>query len=1199
MKPKLITLAGLGSVALAAIPLSAQTTLQLIHASDLEGGLDALNRAANFGAIIEDIEDDYAKTIILSAGDNYIPGPFFSSAGAFSFQSTLENVYEQLWGLSDLDQIEVREGAVDITIMNIIGFDASAVGNHEFDAGTEVFRDLIEEEFDDDAVDVATNLVPGEIEWPGAFFPYLSANLDFSGDAALSGLYEANILPNTDFGFDINDLDKFPKAQEDSKKLAPAVTITRDGEIFGVIGATTQILDDITSAGGVTGTAGSSDDMDALAAVIQPVIDDLELAGVNKIILVSHLQQIALEKQLATLLDGVDVIVAGGSDTLQANVGDILNPGDTADEAYPAQTTDLDGDTVLVVSTDGEYSYVGRLVVNFDASGDVTGFDALSGPIATEAASGIDYAALKTAGTKDDLIQELVDGVQAIISSKDGTVYGETTVFIEGRRSAVRTEETNMGNLTADANLAEAKGIDSTVLVSLKNGGGIRNAIGEIVQVGDETQLLPTAANALSGKLAGQISQLDIENTLRFNNDLTLLTLTATNLLAILEHGVADSAPGNTPGRFPQVAGLSFSFDYNLTPRVRDVAIKDGEGNTLDIIAKDGVIVGDGSREIRVVTLDFIAGGGDGYPYPALATNVVNTAVGEQTALANYLTANHGIAGGTPFSDAEVAPGQDGRIQNLTVRSSTVEFPAVVDPAAPQLSLIGRYETGIFDEGASEIAAFDFGSERLFSTNADAGTVDIISLADPANPVKVDDIDIAAIFGAAGVEAAANSVDVAFGLVVVAVERVDTTVDDQLPGVVAFFDVDGNYITEATVGFLPDMVTFTPNFANVIVANEGEPGDTVDAEGSVSIVSTFQAFVLYRYPAFAAFFGNLQPSVRTVGFSQFNSRKTLFANRGIRFSPSATVAQDLEPEYIAVSSDSRYAYVALQENNAIAVIDIPKARVRNIAPLGTKDWSTLPGLDVSDRDDTINIEPWPVLGIYQPDTIAYVEVNGRKFIATANEGDARGFEEERVKDLTLDTSVFTQSGLQDDEALGRLEISTVYSDIDGNPGVETIYTYGARSFSLFEITRNTRLSLAYDSGSDFEQITAALLPADFNSSNDDNDDFDSRSDAKGPEPEAITTGVVGGKTYVFVGLERIGGIMVYDISDPDAPEFVQYLNSRDFNVDIEIAGDSNPASGDSGVEGLEFVPAALSPSGKDLLIASNEVSGTVAIYTFE
>jgi hypothetical protein len=308
------------------------------------------------------------------------------------------------------------------------------------------------------------------------------------------------------------------------------------------------------------------------------------------------------------------------------------------------------------------------------------------------------------------------------------------------------------------------------------------------------------------------------------------------------------------------------------------------------------------------------------------------------------------------------------------------------------------------------------------------------------------------------------------------------------------------------------------------------------------------------------------------------------------------VAQDLEPEYIAVSPDGQVAYVTCQENNAIVVIDIAKAKALDILPLGYKDWSQSK-LDASDKDDAINIQAWPVFGMYEPDAIAAYDVAGITYLVTANEGDSRdydGFSEEaRVSDLLLDPTAFpTAADLQKKGKLGRLNVTTTLGDYDGDGDFDALYTLGGRSFSIWQVAGG--LTQVYDSGDDLEQITAVAFPDDFNSDNAENDSFDNRSDNKGPEPEGVTLGVMGGKTYAFIGLERIGGVMVYDVTDPFAPVFEDYLNTRDFSGD-PAAG----TAGDLGPEGLEFVPAAASPTGKPLLIVAYEVSGSVAIFEIE
>ncbi|NJO66703.1 MAG: hypothetical protein HC832_04200, partial [Leptolyngbyaceae cyanobacterium RM1_405_57] len=413
-----------------------------------------------------------------------------------------------------------------------------------------------------------------------------------------------------------------------------------------------------------------------------------------------------------------------------------------------------------------------------------------------------------------------------------------------------------------------------------------------------------------------------------------------------------------------------------------------------------------------------------------------------------------------------------------------------------QLTPVGTYATGIFDESAAEIPAYDPASQRLFVVNANSASVDVLDLSDPTNPTKLFEIEGATFGGVA------NSVAVKDGVVAIAIEA-NTTQD---PGSVVFLDTDGNLLKSVTVGALPDMLTFTPDGQKVLVANEGEPSSdyTVDPEGSVSIIDLAN--------------GVENATVTTADFTAFNSQIDSLRAAGVRiFGPNATVAQDVEPEYIA-SEDSKTAYVALQENNALAVLDVEAGEITAILPLGFKDHSLEGnGLDASNRDDAINIQTYPILGMYQPDAIATYTVNGETYIITANEGDARDYdafsEEARIADLILDPVAFPNAAeLQDDAVLGRLNVTTANGDIDSDGAFEQLYSYGARSFSIW----NAQGKLVYDSGDDFERITAELIPAEFNSNNDENGSFDSRSDDKGPEPEGVTTGVIGGRTYAFV-----------------------------------------------------------------------------------
>lgn len=486
-------------------------------------------------------------------------------------------------------------------------------------------------------------------------------------------------------------------------------------------------------------------------------------------------------------------------------------------------------------------------------------------------------------------------------------------------------------------------------------------------------------------------------------------------------------------------------------------------------------------------------------------------------------------------------------------------------PGSISLERIGGFDGG--GAMAAEITAFDAVSKRLFVVNGVLGTVDVLDLRDPTMPVRVGVIDVGA-FGSG-----ANSVAAHGGVVALAVEaHVKTD-----PGTVAFYRATTlKLISSVPVGALPDMVTFTPDGRYVLSANEGEPNDayTIDPEGSISIIDVRNIN---------------RPVVRTAGFSAWNGRAAELRAQGVRiFGPNATVAQDLEPEYIAVSPDSRTAWVTLQENNAMAIVDIPSAMVTDIVPFGYKDHS-LPGngMDASDHDGAVNIRTWPVFGMYQPDAIAAYSVAGQTFLVTANEGDARDYsgfaEEARVNSLPLNPLVFSDAvcggPCADNARLGRLTVTTTLG-LDPAAGLyDALYAFGGRSISIWSAHGRQ----VWDSGDDLERRTANLPNVAFNASNS-NDTFDDRSDNKGPEPEGVALGRFGAKTFAFIGLERVGGIMVYDVSTPYAPRHITYINTRE------------GTAGDLGPEGLIFIPAVDAPGKNPLLIVGNEVSGTTAIY---
>lgn len=532
----------------------------------------------------------------------------------------------------------------------------------------------------------------------------------------------------------------------------------------------------------------------------------------------------------------------------------------------------------------------------------------------------------------------------------------------------------------------------------------------------------------------------------------------------------------------------------------------------------------------------------------------------------------------------------------LTACGGSDEPAAVVEPTPVSLALtkIGGFahSGGL---SSAEITAYDPLSKRLFVINGANASVDVLNFSDPSKPTLISSITTASIGAGLG---GINSVAVFNGIVALAVEASPKTNN----GVVAWLRAsDLTLLGTNTVGALPDMLTFTPDGKHLLVANEGEPNsyglpDSVDPEGSVSIIA-----VTGLSPTATA--SSLVRTVTSAGFSSFNSQLASLRAAGVRiYGPGANVAQDLEPEYITISADSSTAYVTLQENNAIAVIDIATKKVTSIKPLGFKNHNVAGmGMDVSDEDGVANsnsgtpiikIGPVPVKGMYLPDALASYTVNGKTYLITANEGDTRadwpGFNEEtRVRAhcaLGLDPTVFADAANQIlDSDLGRLRITT---SPNGNStgknaaGLCTeLYSFGGRSFSIW----STDVTRVFDSGDDLEQRTKALANVAFNASHDNNT-LDSRSTSKGPEPEGVTIAQFGNKTFAFVGLERVGGVMVYDVTNPASVTFVNYLNTRD-----AVAGDRGP-------EGLTIIKASDSPNGKPLLVVGNETSGTTAVF---
>lgn len=510
--------------------------------------------------------------------------------------------------------------------------------------------------------------------------------------------------------------------------------------------------------------------------------------------------------------------------------------------------------------------------------------------------------------------------------------------------------------------------------------------------------------------------------------------------------------------------------------------------------------------------------------------------------------------------------------------------------------LLGRYSIGTYNSngGVAEISAYDPGSKRMFVINGPDTTLKIVNIANPANPVLLNTISIKP-YGIDLTSVASNKK----GIIAIAV--IDSNGKTN-PSSIVFLDVNGNFISKVKAGANADNLAFTSDGKKLLVANEGEPnvGYTIDPEGSISIIDLSAGAASLT-----------QSNVQTAGFTSFNSttldpKIRIFGKiqTGTTFLRNSTVAEDLEPEFITISDDNTTAWVTCQENNCMAVVNIPTATVTSLIPLGFKNHN-LPGngLDPSDQPAGAGIANFPVFGMFNPDGISSYKVGSQTYLVTANEGDARADwgsannEEVRVNNASyvLDTIKFGGASgvaaVKANSALGRLNVTNRYGDFNNDGKFDSIFVFGTRSFSIWNSTTG---ALAWDSKDEIEQRVLAQFPANFNAGHTTNA-LDDRSDNKGPEPEAVTIGKILDSTYAFVALERIGGMMIYNITNPNNPYFVQYINTRNFSVTPNQA--NLAAVGDLGPEGIVFIPASESPNGVNMVMLSNEVSGTVALFS--
>lgn len=511
-----------------------------------------------------------------------------------------------------------------------------------------------------------------------------------------------------------------------------------------------------------------------------------------------------------------------------------------------------------------------------------------------------------------------------------------------------------------------------------------------------------------------------------------------------------------------------------------------------------------------------------------------------------------------------------GTTKKATIYIKDNDYTAPVGKKNIELQHLGSYAINIAGSSA-EIVSYDSSSNKLFVVNSLKNKMHILDFSNPASLSETKVIDMSAYGG--GI----NSVATRNGVVAIAVE--DTVKTDS--GKVVFLDASGTFLKQVKTGALPDMITFTPNGKYVLTANEGEPNATytIDPEGSVTVVDISN--------------GVTNAVATTVRFTAYNGNEAALKANGIRiYGPGANAAKDFEPEYITVSKNSDIAWITLQENNAVAVLDIVNKTFTGVMPLNTTDHSkTGYALDASDNNGEVLIANWPVKGMHLPDAIANYTIGNTTYLVTANEGDARDYtaytEELRVGSgsYVLDPAKFPQADLlKANHNLGRLNAVKNMGDTDNDGDFDAIYVLGSRSFTIWNATTGAKVS---DVGQDFEQIALAdpKYGKLFNASNDGNV-AKNRSDNKGPEPEGVALGSINDTMYAFVALERIGGVMVYNISNPAAPVFVQYINTRD----------TATFAGDNGPEGIIFLHANANKQGKHYVISANEISGTLAVF---
>lgn len=955
----------------------------------------------------------------------------------------------------------------------------------------------------------------------------------------IKGAHFPFVSANADFSKDENLQGLFSdlvSSEPENGKIYNGIVKEIEGEKVGFFGLTTAETKGLSSPGQVTFT----DYMEEAEKAVK-AFEDMD---VNKIVAVSHIgyddnPAVDNDLMLAAKVAGIDVIIGGHSHTkLSAPV--VVDK----DETGAAK------DKTIIVQASSQGDFLGTLDVEFDKNGKVvseTGALIEVGKLAKDPEA---MSLLEEYKPAVDKIAEEEIGVSAEVALENPRTNGDNT------KPSVRKNETILGNLITDGMLAKAKSLNPEVIMAFQNGGGIRASID-----------------------AGPITVGEVISVLPFGNTLSTLEMTGAQLKEVFETSVGVYPLEN--GGFLHVAGAKIEFDSSKPKGERVVSIS---------YENDGTYTEVTDAEVYTIATNyFTAQGGDNYE---VFKKIYEAGKVKDLGLSDWENfADH-------LKTLDAVPTEiEGRI--IDVAGKEVDPEIIVDPGKtpdpvtttePPLynsnsdklavSQIARYDSGQGETGA-EILAYDAATNNGFVTNGAVGGFDILDFTDvKSGEFKQLDSTKRVVIEDYGIPGVKNITSIASNPTqdLIAIAAYSEKTD---PGYIIFATKDGKYVKHVEVGALPDMVTFTPDGKKAIVANEGEPNKdtTIDPAGSISVIDS-----------------------QTLTTTTLNFTEEMLDDKVRTSYKGASILEQLEPEYVTVSDDSKTAYVTLQENNAIATVNLETNTILHVKGLGVIDHSVEGNeMDANKDDKKAGILKQPILTFHMPDAVDTFTVADKTYIITPNEGDSRDYaddggysEVEAVGKLKLPVKLnaanyknYTQEELDafDISSLASYKITTENGLNEAGTEYEALYGYGGRSFSIFDAET---MEQVYDSGSEFEKIIAEKTPQYFNT-NSDEIKIDNRSDDKGPEPETAVVGEIDGTTYGFIALERYSGIIVYDLTDVNAPEFVTLISSRDFSKDV--AGDVSP-------EGLQFIPASESPTGKALLAATHEVSGTIAVYEF-